>query len=38
MVRTLSGTGTDRMEALSDGLFAIVLTLLMDGYRSAYKS
>jgi uncharacterized membrane protein len=29
MVRTLSGTGTDRMEALSDGLFAIVLTLLI---------
>ncbi|RQG86936.1 DUF1211 domain-containing protein [Natrarchaeobius halalkaliphilus] len=29
MVRTLSGDGTDRMEALSDGLFAIVLTLLV---------
>ncbi|RQG96558.1 TMEM175 family protein [Natrarchaeobius chitinivorans] len=29
MVRTLGGEGTDRMEALSDGLFAIVLTLLV---------
>lgn len=29
MVRTLGGAGTDRMEALSDGVFAIVLTLLV---------
>ncbi|MEY7851263.1 TMEM175 family protein [Natrarchaeobius sp. A-rgal3] len=29
MIRTLGGEGTDRMEALSDGLFAIVLTLLV---------
>ncbi|RQH02006.1 TMEM175 family protein [Natrarchaeobius oligotrophus] len=29
MVRTLGGEGTDRMEGLSDGLFAIVLTLLV---------
>ncbi|TYT62528.1 TMEM175 family protein [Natrialba swarupiae] len=29
MIKTLGGKGTDRMEALSDGLFAIVLTLLV---------
>ena len=29
MVGTVSGRNTDRMEALSDGLFAIVLTLLI---------
>ncbi|MXV63065.1 DUF1211 domain-containing protein [Natronorubrum sp. JWXQ-INN-674] len=29
MVRTLGGADTDRMEALSDGVFAIVLTLLV---------
>ena len=29
MVRTLGGPDTDRMEALSDGVFAIVLTLLV---------
>ncbi|WP_247003340.1 TMEM175 family protein [Halosolutus gelatinilyticus] len=29
MVRTIGGQDTDRMEALSDGLFAIVLTLLI---------
>ncbi|WP_436345150.1 TMEM175 family protein [Natronorubrum sp. FCH18a] len=29
MVRTLGGEDTDRMEALSDGVFAIVLTLLV---------
>ncbi|WP_121741373.1 TMEM175 family protein [Natronorubrum halophilum] len=29
MVRTLGGDDTDRMEALSDGVFAIVLTLLV---------
>ncbi|MFP8951798.1 TMEM175 family protein [Natrialbaceae archaeon A-arb3/5] len=29
MVRLLGGEGTDRMEGLSDGLFAIVLTLLV---------
>lgn len=29
MIRTLGGEGTDRMEGLSDGLFAIVLTLLV---------
>lgn len=28
-MRTLGGEGTDRMEGLSDGLFAIVLTLLV---------
>ncbi len=29
VVRVLSGEGTDRLEALSDGVFAIVLTLLV---------